>query len=125
MLRPAVMIVPLATGLTLGASLTLAAALALGASLALAGPAAADGFPNGDPGAPAGDSRPPAGYETGRRPATRPVHRGRRLVAAVPRGSALRPVSYGEIEGPVFHAWLPRNTNLPIYNIPPPFFPEP
>lgn len=104
--------------------------------LALAAPAAADGDPGTDRAAPAGYGRAPAGYERapagyGRAPrrAVAPVRRHRahaELYHAGPhRGGAVRPVSYGEPEGPAFHAWLPRNTNLPIYNIPPPFFPEP
>ncbi|AWN45597.1 hypothetical protein DK419_04055 [Methylobacterium terrae] len=106
--------------------------------LALAAPAAADGDPDFGRPAPAGYGRAAAGYE--RAPAgygSAPAGYGRaprRAVAPVPRhrayagprrGGAVQPVSYGEPEGPAFHAWLPRNTNLPIYNIPPSFFPEP
>ncbi|MFH6785057.1 MULTISPECIES: hypothetical protein [Methylobacterium] len=93
--------------------------------LALAAPAAADGEV---------DRPAPAGYGRMPRPAYAPVRRYHRVHAGLPRmgsphpglrrGIAVRPVSYGEREGEVFHAWLPRNTNLPIYNIPPPFFPE-
>lgn len=91
--------------------------------LALAAPAAADGPPEFD--RPAGYGRAPAGDgPTEIRPHVRPHRYQVRAYAGPRRGSPVRPVSYGERDGPVFHAWLPRNTNLPIYNIPPPFFPE-
>ena len=99
--------------------------------LALAAPAVADGDPDGlggpPPGyerAPAGDGRVPAEYRRTRRPAVARI-RPRWPSAGMRRGPAVQPVSDGETDGTVFHAWLPRNTNLPIYNIPPPFFPEP
>jgi hypothetical protein len=102
--------------------------------LALAAPAAADGDPDGPGGPPPGYGRAPAGYggvpaeyRRTRQPALARVrprgHHG--PYAGLRRGPAIQPVSYGETDGTVFHAWLPRNTNLPIYNIPPPFFPEP
>lgn len=106
----------------------------LAASLALAAPAAADGDPDasraaqGTP-AQAGYGRGRAGDAPAYRLVTRSVrpHRGPALRPARMRvrGGPVQPVSYGETDGAVFHAWLPRNTNLPIYNIPPPFFPEP
>lgn len=89
--------------------------------LVLAAPAAADG--------PA-EFGHPAGAGPGSRPVHARIHRhpvrahARVYPLAGLRGSPVRPVSYGERDGPVFHAWLPRNTNLPIYNIPPPYFPE-
>ncbi|AWB22155.1 hypothetical protein DA075_15490 [Methylobacterium currus] len=98
--------------------------------LALAAPAAADGDPDAYRAARVMSAQ--AGYgrvRMGDAPAYRPVARAVRphhrpgLVRL--RGGPVRPVSYGETDGTVFHAWLPRNTNLPIYNIPPPFFPEP
>jgi len=101
--------------------------------LALAAPAAADGVSEPETGGP-------AGYERAARPLDAPGRRHHRAHAGLSRagvihagvtraglrrGVPVRPVSYGEREGEVFHAWLPRNANLPIYNIPPPFFPEP
>ncbi|KMO42920.1 hypothetical protein VQ03_09530 [Methylobacterium tarhaniae] len=104
----------------------------LAASLALAVPAAADGFPESGREGPAGigrsragDDRAPTGYGPARRPVVTQVRRYHQPQAGFRRVSAIRPVSYGERDGPVFEAWLPRNTNLPIYNIPPSFFPEP
>ena len=85
--------------------------------LALAAPAAADGPPEFDH--PAGAGRRPVHARLHRHPVQAQAH-----VHAGLRGSPVRPVTYGERDGPVFHAWLPRNTNLPIYNIPPPYFPE-
>ncbi|KMO14349.1 hypothetical protein [Methylobacterium platani] len=93
--------------------------------LALAAPAAADGFPEPDRAAPAAFDRAPAGYRPASRPSYAPLHRRYRSARVPHRGGPVRPVSYGEPDGTVFHAWLPRNTNLPIYNIPPPYFPEP
>ncbi|MBK3396503.1 MULTISPECIES: hypothetical protein [Methylobacterium] len=100
----------------------IAAGLTFAAGVSLAVPAAADGF--AEPDAPAGFGGSPAGYAApgSDRPAPRMVRRTHRI--ALRRGVAVRPVSYGEPAGPAFHAWLPRNTNLPIYNVPPPFFPE-
>ncbi len=93
----------------------------LAASVALAAPAVAGGDPHTLHPAPAasGWDRP------GDAPAPRSVRRHHRAGPAPFRGSPVRPVSYGETDGAVYHAWLPRNANLPIYNIPPPFFPEP
>ncbi|TGD96568.1 hypothetical protein [Methylobacterium nonmethylotrophicum] len=103
-------------------------------TLALAAPAAADGDPDGGlapPGyrrGPVAYGRPPGFDEDRLRPppAYAPVRRRHRPHAGLRRGpSWVQPVSYGEPDGTVFHAWLPRSTSLPIYNIPPPFFPEP
>ncbi|GJD60334.1 hypothetical protein [Methylobacterium frigidaeris] len=93
--------------------------------LALAAPAAADGDPDARREASTGYGRVRAGDEPARRPVARHVRRPDRPGLVRVRGAAVQPVSYGETDGTVFHAWLPRNTNLPIYNIPPPFFPEP
>ncbi|WP_407519467.1 hypothetical protein [Methylobacterium oryzisoli] len=84
-------------------------------TLALTAPTRADGMhrPAGDGYAPA-HPRATAPWVSRRRPAAYGV-------AARPR---VQPVSYGETDGEVHHAWLPRNERLPIYNIPPPFFPE-
>ncbi len=119
MLRPA-----LTAGLTtsaLAASLALAAGLSLAASLALAAPAMAGGDPHSIHQAPTGSGwgRP------GQAPAPRSVRRHHRAGPVQFYGSPVRPVSYGETDGAAYHAWLPRNANLPIYNVPPPFFPEP
>jgi hypothetical protein len=111
MLRPALMIPVLAAGLVL-------------AGLALAAPAAADGEPEAYRSAPAGHARLRVGNAP-HRPAVRHVRRHHRHGPALFSGAPVQPVSYGETDGTVFHAWLPRNTNLPIYNIPPPYFPEP
>ncbi|WP_298966629.1 hypothetical protein [uncultured Methylobacterium sp.] len=35
-----------------------------------------------------------------------------------------RAFAYGETDGVIVEAWLPRNERLPIYNIPPRVFPE-
>ncbi|MET7243157.1 hypothetical protein ABZT49_07290 [Methylobacterium sp. EM32] len=96
----------------------------LTAGLALAAPAAADGAPEAYRPAPAGQVRVRVRDER-YRPAVRHVRRHDR--PGTPRlvGAPVQPVSYGETDGTVFHAWLPRNTTLPIYNIPPPYFPEP
>ncbi|AWN55671.1 hypothetical protein DK412_16455 [Methylobacterium sp. 17Sr1-1] len=99
----------------------------LAAGLVLAGlaPAAADGEPEAYRPVPVGHARLRV-RDAPHRPAVRHVRRHHRrpgppLVSVAP----VQPVSYGETDGTVFHAWLPRNTNLPIYNIPPPYFPEP
>ncbi|ACL59421.1 hypothetical protein [Methylobacterium nodulans] len=76
--------------------------------LALAIPAAADGMPPGY--APALPRHAPADLD--RRP-RRPD-----------RAFRIQPVTYGETDGVAYHAWMPRNERLPIYNEPPPFFPE-
>lgn len=94
---------------------------ALAASLALAAPAAAEGGPDAFHEAPAGPGR----LHTGEAPAPRQARRPPPPGLARFQGSPVRPVSYGETDGAVYHAWLPRNPNLPIYNVPPPFFPEP
>ncbi|MGX7705905.1 hypothetical protein [Methylobacterium sp. Gmos1] len=112
MLRPVLMIPVLAAG------------FALGASLVLAAPAAAEGGPGAYREGPAGRARARVGDES-YRPAVRHVRRYHRPGPPQVSGAPVRPVSYGETDGTVFHAWLPRNTNLPIYNIPPPYFPEP
>ncbi len=118
MLRPA-----LTAGLTtsaLAASLALAAGLTLAAGLALVAPAMAGGDPHTMHQAPTGsgwvarDRRRPPDPSAGITGRARAVLR---LAGA--------PVSYGETDGAAYHAWLPRNANLPIYNVPPPFFPEP
>jgi hypothetical protein len=98
--------------------------------LALAAPAAADGDPEASRLAQAaygqaGSGRVRAGDVLAYRPVARSVRPHHRPGLVRFRGGPVRPVSYGETDGTVFHAWLPRNTNLPIYNIPPPFFPEP
>ena len=93
----------------------------LAASVALATPAVAGGDAYTVHQAPArsGWDRP------GDAPAPRSVRRHHRAGPALVQGSPVRPVSYGETDGAIYHAWLPRNANLPIYNIPPPYFPEP
>lgn len=97
----------------------------LAASLALAAPAAADGDPNARPEAPAGYGRVRAGYVPARHPVAPSLRRYHRPGSVRVHSVPVQPVSYGETDGAVFHAWLPRNTNLPIYNVPPPYFPEP
>ena len=93
----------------------------LAASVALAAPALAGGDPHVGHQAPAG-----SGWDRpGDAPNPRSVRRRPPPGPAPFHGSPVRPVSYGETDGAVYHAWLPRNANLPIYNIPPPFFPEP
>lgn len=106
MLRPALMIPVLAAG------------------LALAAPAAADGEPAAYRPAPVGHARARVGDEP-HRPAVRYARRHHRPGLGRFPVTPAQPVSYGETDGTVFHAWLPRNTTLPIYNIPPPYFPEP
>ncbi|TNC07892.1 hypothetical protein FF100_31105 [Methylobacterium terricola] len=90
--------------------------------LALDAPAAADGSPH----RATGYGPAPAGAGPGRRPVHARIHRHQVQASARAgvHGVPVQPVTYGERDGPVFHAWLPRNTNLPIYNIPPPYFPE-
>jgi hypothetical protein len=108
--------------------------------LAAAAPAMADGIPDGD-GSP---QRPPPGVYgrldhpvarmtpgTGPLPGSRwrprliPRDARSRSVVVATRVSRVRPLDYGVSDGETYTAWLPRNTNLPIYNIPPPFFAEP
>ncbi|MGY2048709.1 hypothetical protein [Methylobacterium sp. JK268] len=82
--------------------------------LSLAAPAAADGMPEDA-------ALPPEGYGPGPaaprhwRPAARP---------RFARSFHVQPVGYGVTDGVVYHAWMPRNDRLPVYNVPPPFFPE-
>jgi hypothetical protein len=84
-------------------------------TLALAAPTRADGMPP-----PAGGGYAPVHPRAGAPWASRrrPASYG---LAGRPR---VQPVSYGETDGEVYHGWLPRTERLPIYNIPPPFFPE-
>src|SRR4051812_7257156 len=82
--------------------------------LALATPAAAIpggyGIPEGYGPPPAGG--PPPGYG---RPVRRLApHEGRRA-AYGHRPVRVRPVAYGETDGEVYEAWMPRETRLPIY----------
>ncbi len=107
MLRPA-----LTAGLTISV---------LAANVALVAPAMAGGEPDAFRPAPAASGR----VRPGNVPAPRSVRGPHRPGLVRFRGSPVQPVSYGETDGAVFHAWLPRNADLPIYNIPPPFFPEP
>jgi hypothetical protein len=63
---------------------------------------------------------PPQGYDA---PRMAPAHRHHRAYRTH-HGPRVQPVSYGVPTGDVYHAWMPRNERLPIYNVPPPFFPE-
>lgn len=93
----------------------------LAASLIAAAPAAA----GGDRNAPRPEAALSGWVRAPEAPAARPLRRPHRPGLVPFRGSPVQPVSYGETDGAVFHAWLPRNANVPIYNVPPPFFPEP
>ncbi|MFE1598465.1 hypothetical protein [Methylobacterium sp. ID0610] len=90
----------------------LSAGLLLG--LAVATPAAADGLPA---------ERPARTDARARREVTSIPREARAARHRQPRLAA--PVANGEPVGEPYLAWMPRNERLPIYNEPPPVFPEP
>ncbi|ACA17472.1 hypothetical protein M446_3061 [Methylobacterium sp. 4-46] len=101
--------------------------LIAGLLAALAAPASADGMPEVPfPRHPAGARPHPARVPASAAAYPRPVRDGFGPPPARSWRGPIRvqPVGYGETDGAVYHAWMPRNDRLPIYNEPPPVFPE-